>query len=544
MNDQKAFADYFSDDEDMKDEMDLKHVHPKQWAANQHNMALAYEGEILLDEDIEKIHGEKAQQKLAKALTTTTKKRKLKCECGLPSCKTCKERAKKQRKRARIAIAAMKVVLEEKEKEEKKETKEDKKEAKIQNLSEGDHKIKSWGEHGEQTWTTASALKKMDEKEQKNSAWACTVYNNETGTEMRQRAKDALKNHGLFTAYQWEVCPTTGKHHHQIFVWGDKPRWRSEIMNAVAGMPFFYCRKQYSCKSKALAYVSKDTEKQLVAGEDNQWFEGDWDSVPESANKKKSELLRKRIRAGHIKTLKDVWQDDELGTMILTAGSRVTQALEIEKTIKLDEQRVERGLPPIDLETPRSGPISVLVLVGVPGAGKTIAGMEHLGATYDEEGEKFTNHEHIYEIFATNRGKHNSYKGETEGAIHDFDGSEEMMPLSTMKAILEGHAFKFDTHAIGGATGSVQCKITKWVITSNLAPREWYPKAHPGNKKALLRRLQNVKYFTKPHPKLKNAVPVYEIDGIEVDHDPADDFIRLREKEQTKILDNPNFPMN
>lgn len=183
--------------------------------------------------------------------------------------------------------------------------------------------------------------------------------------------------------------------------------------------------------------------------------DGPWETGTKPAPKepgKRSDLISLKRRLDSGATLKEVAEDDELFPVV----AKHHRFVQLYRTLTGKQ---------------RDWPVFTQVLWGAPGVGKTRKARDLAGP----------------EAFWLSRPAGNTvwwdgYVGQEVVVIDEFYG---WIPLDLMLRLLDRYPLNVETKG-----GSAPIGIKKVIITSNVAPMEWYPKMPPSRLNALWRRLE------------------------------------------------------
>lgn len=387
---------------------------------------------------------------------------------------------------------------------------------------------------------------KLDQLEGRGQYWHLVSYNPLPAEEFLRRATKVFEdtNSPFFAACgRHEVGDEKGTPHHQLFVYFSRPVCRSEAMAPLceANEVVYYCKRMYNTANKdhGIKYCTDPKKPGLIPEAFNPWQVGNWELVPKSGKEKKGDLLVEGIRQGIFNSPVDVWACRDLGAYALQMGSRIEKAFEWHRAFAHRQKLESTGQlpPPTDPFAPRVA-AKIIFIGGVPSAGKTVKGMQLLGAEFDPVTKTFSKTAHIYNVGADTRNKHNAYLDQEAMLINDHDGSVEFgMSIRTMMAIADTVPFSFDAHAgTAGSPGYRPCRVKTLVITSNKHIKEWeiFQKEHPTRQEAFMERIAEYHWLTKKFEGRPRQDTKFFLDGHEeksmaaMEHNVAE-YIREQE---------------
>lgn len=245
--------------------------------------------------------------------------------------------------------------------------------------------------------------------------------------------------------FQEEVCPSSGHRHLQGFARFEKGVNKRQAFNALANredMRHMWLRIAVAPKA-AVEYCRKGETR-----DGETWEEGDLEFT-----QGKSSELREAV------------------DMLTTGSSLRAAALEYPQQFLLHDRGFQ-ALRSVILrsQVPNFRTVSVFVLYGYSGAGKTRAAYEYDGGLYKLDRASSTG---VW---------FDHYDGESTLLLDDFYG---WIPYSQLLNLLDGYPVRLDVK--GNHTWA---NWTTVIITSNEPPEEWYRKAFPnGCPPALARRI-------------------------------------------------------
>lgn len=248
--------------------------------------------------------------------------------------------------------------------------------------------------------------------------------------------------------FQEEVCPTTGKHHLQGCVIFNNQRHMGGVKKWLNSKKAHLEPTKGSYQS-AFNYCSKP-ESRFEGG-----LQHESGTMPDGQ--------------GSRNDLKDLIERLKNGTLTL-------------EQLMFDHPdvycRYRNGLKDIWSKlqgSPRNFKTHVSVYYGESGSGKSLKAFETNGS---------------YVLRCSKTGVWwDGYNNEETVVIDDFYG---WIPFNMLLNLLDRYPMKVDIKG-----GAVEFNSKNLIITSNKSPLEWYPNLSDEHKYALLRRIDNLKYFER-----------------------------------------------
>jgi len=291
--------------------------------------------------------------------------------------------------------------------------------------------------------------------------WCFTSFVSQIDVPYREDSKE-LENDVTYFVCQREVAPDTGREHFQGYIEFSVKKRRTQIQ-ALIGDSRAHCELRRGSAAQASSYCKKIESRK--PGLEPLEF-----GVLSKPTANQFEQLTRAISEGA--SYADIARDYPSAILRYNNGIRALISAR-------DAERKSEYIP-----------VTVKVLVGPTGCGKTKAAYER--ATSHYEGRAFT------KVFTGGSGDWwDGYSGHKLIIIDDFNGGTAVETLLTLLGGYGGNKL----WPIKG--GFVRLEHTEVIITSNKKPEDWYPFATDEHKAALLRRITRIyNWFNGPIPSI------------------------------------------
>ena len=282
---------------------------------------------------------------------------------------------------------------------------------------------------------------------------------------LRARTEELTNGNRLdFVAIQGEICPRTGKTHGQISMGFSKVIRRKTIKEIFMDNSLHLQPKaKFASIEQMIDYGLGENGSDNSKHKDKPgiFMQGKiFGDVPQNKQGERNDIVRMRDALREGATMRDLilGEDEEMVRTCL----RNTRAVELCETL---------------CAVPRDSSVQpkVFLVIGSRGCGKTRWAMEKFpGACL---------------LSLSNGGSANSiwfdeYINEDTIIFDDFRGQ---LPILTMMRMIDRQPFLLQQK---GVKGGRQLRATRFVLTSNKQPGDWYPNADPVNVDALMDRLK------------------------------------------------------
>lgn len=260
-----------------------------------------------------------------------------------------------------------------------------------------------------------------------------------------------------YMCYQQETCPKTHRLHWQGYVIFLVPTSLSQCKRSCGGSRIHAESSKPENMDEAIAYCSKDDT--AVPHTYDEW--GVRPDQPPAGSDMSSCTEFARFAAS------------------ITAETKLSDVARLQPSQFI---RYARGisslisaLRPIEH---RSGPTYVTLLFGNTGTGKTSYVRKKYPGTVEDPFRDL----HVQDPYEP---MFNNYRGQHVMLIDDVDfTSQRELPISHWLRLLDRYPLMLRC-----LYGTVACEASKFYITSNIEPSEWYPFAAQAHRDALLRRI-------------------------------------------------------
>nr|WAE42373.1 MAG: replication associated protein [Cressdnaviricota sp.] len=249
-----------------------------------------------------------------------------------------------------------------------------------------------------------------------------------------------------YMVFQLERSPTTNRDHLQGYLELKAPA-RLKQIKEILGSDQIHLEIRHGKREQAIAYCKKDDTR----------IEGPWEiGNPNIVQGYRSDLVS-------VKTAIDGGMpNSEIADEFFSQWVRYRNSFEMYRNLKLNVKR-DSSIDP-----------SIFVLFGPTGCGKTRTA-----------NETFPNAFWMRKPAQNAQIWWDGYQGQTVVIIDEFYG---WLPWDFLLRLLDRYPLTFDVKG-----GTVECLAHTFVITSNRAPEDWYPKID--DKSPLMRRLTHIFEF-------------------------------------------------